>query len=180
MTVTDGKNPLREAEFRTICGHLPTVLQHTVRVRVTRTTTMVDDAQRFMAAAVRRVATSGVITVLHWIMLPALRLTVLPAGIGEILRARTDSALAPGQLTVAGCHLQVGEPLVRAAGREAAEETGIRITSLQQKFCGIVHHHAPDGMDRITAVSYSTAIFQMLTHGPSYSALNRPTQGGAL
>ncbi|MGW7042268.1 NUDIX domain-containing protein [Streptomyces avermitilis] len=126
--------------------------QEAAEAGVTRTTTMVDDAQRFMAAAVRMVAAGGVITVLHWITLPALLLAVLPAGIGATLRARTDSALAPGQLTVVGGHLQVGEPLDRAARREAEEETGVRTTPCQQESCGIVHHHAPD----------------------------RPTQGGAL
>lgn len=34
----------------------------------------------------------------------------------------------------------------------AEEETGVRITPLQQEFCGLVHHHAPGGLDRITAV----------------------------
>ncbi|MEU9287850.1 NUDIX domain-containing protein [Streptomyces sp. NPDC048275] len=132
--------------------------------------------------------------------------------IPAVLR-KPDSAQAPGQLTVVGGHLQAGEPLDRAARREAEEETGVRITPAQQEFCGIVHHHAPDGMDRVTAVfvaqswtgephncedkrgglfwvsmekpppdchPYSAAIFQMLTHGPSYRALNWPTQGGAL
>lgn len=64
--------------------------QEAAEVGVTRTTTLVNDAQRFMAAGVRMVAAGGVITVLHWAMLPALLLAVLPAGLGAILRARVD------------------------------------------------------------------------------------------
>lgn len=88
------------------------------------------------------------------------------------------------------------------------------ISAQQQAFCGLVHHHAPGGIDRITAVfvvqswtgephnaepdkhegpfwvsmekpppdchPYTAAIFQMLTEGPSYRALDRPNSGGAL
>ncbi|OOV13028.1 hypothetical protein SM007_38975, partial [Streptomyces avermitilis] len=145
--------------------------QEAAEAGVTRTTTMPDDAQRFMTAAVRMVAAGGVFTVLHWITLRALLLSVLPAGIGAPLRARTDSAPAPGQLTVVGAHLQVGEPLDRAARRAAEEETGVRITPFQQELRGGVHHHGPDGMDRITDVFVAR---------PSSRALNRPAQGGAL
>ncbi|MFE9997258.1 NUDIX domain-containing protein [Streptomyces avermitilis] len=145
--------------------------QEAAEAGVTRTTTMVDDARRFMAAAVRMVAAGGVFTVLHWITLRALLLSVLPAGIGAPFRARTDSALAPGQLTVVGGHLQVGEPLDPAARRAAEEETGVRITPFQQELRGILHHHDPDGMDRITDV--------FVAHSSS-RALNRPAQGGAL
>ena len=135
---------------------------------------------------------------------------------GSVLcvRRRPDSVLAPGQLTVVGGHLQAGEPLDAAARREAEEETGVHISALQQEFCGLVHRHAPDGGDRITAVFVAqawtgvpynaepgrhqglfwvsmekpppdthpctVAVFQLLTHGPSYRALNWPTSGGVL
>lgn len=64
--------------------------QEAAEVGVTRTTTMVKDAQRFMAALVRMIAAGGVITALHWLMLPLLLLAVLPAGLGAVLSARVD------------------------------------------------------------------------------------------
>lgn len=64
--------------------------QEAAEVGVTRTRLMVQDAQRFMAALVRMIAASGVITVLHWLMLPLLLLAVLPAGLGAVLSARVD------------------------------------------------------------------------------------------
>ncbi|TWV55811.1 ABC transporter ATP-binding protein [Streptomyces misionensis] len=64
--------------------------QEAAEVGVTRTTTMVKDAQRFMAALVRMVAAGGVVTALHWLMLPLLLLAVLPAGLGAVLSARVD------------------------------------------------------------------------------------------
>ncbi|MFJ8886572.1 NUDIX domain-containing protein [Streptomyces sp. NPDC102402] len=74
-------------------------------------------------------------------------------GAALCVRRRPDAALAPGQLTVVGCHLEVGEPLDYAARREAEEETGVRISAEQQEFCGLIHHHDPgDGLDRVTAV----------------------------
>ncbi|MEU9546977.1 ATP-binding cassette domain-containing protein, partial [Streptomyces mirabilis] len=48
------------------------------------------DAQRFMTAVVRMIAAGGVITALHWMMLPLLLLAVLPAGMGAVLSARVD------------------------------------------------------------------------------------------
>jgi 8-oxo-dGTP pyrophosphatase MutT (NUDIX family) len=109
---------------------------------------------------------------------------------------------------------KAGEPLDRAARREAMEKTGVRISADQQDFRGLVHHHEPgEGMDRITAVFVAqswtgephnaepdkheglfwapmekpppdchpctAAIFHMLTHGPSYRALNSLTSRGA-
>ncbi|MET7350608.1 NUDIX domain-containing protein [Streptomyces mirabilis] len=66
---------------------------------------------------------------------------------------KPDAVLAPGQLTVVGGHLKAGEPLDRAARREAMEEAGVHISADQQEFCGLVHHHEHgEGMDRITAV----------------------------
>lgn len=53
--------------------------QEAAEVGVTRTRTMVQDAQRFMSALVRMVAASGVVTTLHPLMLPLLLLAVLPA-----------------------------------------------------------------------------------------------------
>jgi ATP-binding cassette subfamily B protein len=64
--------------------------QEAAEVGVTRTQMMVQDAQRFMAALVRMIAASGVITALHWMMLPLLLLAVLPAGMGAVLSARVD------------------------------------------------------------------------------------------
>ncbi|MBT2366168.1 ABC transporter ATP-binding protein [Streptomyces sp. ISL-10] len=64
--------------------------QEAAEVGVTRTTMMVKDAQRFMAALIRMIAAGGVITALHWLMLPLLMLAVLPAGMGAVLSARVD------------------------------------------------------------------------------------------
>ncbi|MEU8911773.1 ABC transporter ATP-binding protein [Streptomyces nigrescens] len=64
--------------------------QEAAEIGTVRVATMVDDAQRLMAAVVRMVAAGGVITVLHWMMLPVLLLAVLPAGTGAVLRARVD------------------------------------------------------------------------------------------
>lgn len=64
--------------------------QEAAEVGVTRTTMMVQDAQRFMAALARMTAAGGVITVLHWLMLPLLLLAVVPAGVGAVLSARVD------------------------------------------------------------------------------------------
>ncbi|MGY0055236.1 ATP-binding cassette domain-containing protein [Streptomyces sp. LZ34] len=64
--------------------------QEAAEVGVTRTRLMVQDAQRFMAAMVRMAAASGIITALHWLMLPLLLLAVLPAGLGAVLSARVD------------------------------------------------------------------------------------------
>ncbi|WP_327352761.1 NUDIX domain-containing protein [Streptomyces sp. NBC_01304] len=134
-------------------------------------------------------------------------------GAALCVRRNPDATLAPGQLTVVGGHLEAGEPLDRAARREAEEETGVRISPEHQEFVGLVHHHAAGGLDRITAVfvaqswigephnaepgkheglfwvsmekpppdchPYTAAIFQMLTEGPSYRALNWPSSEGA-
>ncbi|WP_461079575.1 ATP-binding cassette domain-containing protein [Streptomyces deserti] len=64
--------------------------QEAAEVGVTRTTMMVKDAQRFMSALIRMIAAAGVITALHWLMLPLLLLAVLPAGAGAVLSARID------------------------------------------------------------------------------------------
>lgn len=60
---------------------------------VVRTHVMVNDAQRFVAALIRMAAASGVLSVLHWVMLPLLLLAVLPAGVGAVLTARVDSEM---------------------------------------------------------------------------------------
>ncbi|MEH0447436.1 NUDIX domain-containing protein [Streptomyces sp. B21-102] len=149
----------------------------------------------------------------HLLIADVAQVLLRASGAALCVRRRPDTALAPGQLTVVGGHLEAGETLDHTARREAEEETGVRISGEHQEFCGLVHHHvAGDGPDRITAVfvaqswvgephnaepdkheglfwvsmekpspdchSYTTAIFQMLTHGPSYRALNWPTQGG--
>ena len=59
--------------------------QEAAEVGATRTRFMVQDAQRFLAAAIRMVTAGGVITALHWTMLPLLLLAVLPAGVGAVL-----------------------------------------------------------------------------------------------
>ncbi|MFB8027824.1 MULTISPECIES: ABC transporter ATP-binding protein [unclassified Streptomyces] len=64
--------------------------QEAAEVGVTRTRMMVQDAQRFMSALVRMIAAAGVITALHWMMMPLLLLAVLPAGFGAVLAARVD------------------------------------------------------------------------------------------
>ncbi|MFD8388028.1 ATP-binding cassette domain-containing protein [Streptomyces sp. NPDC059680] len=64
--------------------------QEAAEVGVTRTTTMVKDAQQFLASLIRMIAAGGVITALHWLMLPLLLLAVLPAGLGAVLSARVD------------------------------------------------------------------------------------------
>ena len=64
--------------------------QEAAEVGVTRTRMLVQDAQRFLAALVRMIAATGVVTALHWMMLPLLLLAVLPAGIGAVLSARVD------------------------------------------------------------------------------------------
>lgn len=64
--------------------------QEAAEVGVTRTTTMVKDAQQFLASLIRMIAAGGVITPLHWLMLPLLLLAVLPAGVGAVLSARVD------------------------------------------------------------------------------------------
>ncbi|MER7877738.1 ATP-binding cassette domain-containing protein [Streptomyces solisilvae] len=77
-------------------------------IGVTRTRMMVQDAQRLMAALVRMIAASGVITALHWLMLPLLLLAVLPAGVGAVLSARVDYETH---------YLNVGDRNVRAMMR---------------------------------------------------------------
>lgn len=64
--------------------------QEAAEMGVLRTTLMVKDAQRFMAALVRMVAAGGVLTLMHPMMLPLLLLAVLPAGIGAALSAKVD------------------------------------------------------------------------------------------
>ncbi|MFB6961395.1 NUDIX domain-containing protein [Streptomyces sp. NPDC056309] len=74
-------------------------------------------------------------------------------GAALCVRRKANAALAPGQLTVVGGHLEAGEPLDHAARREAEEETGVHLSADQQEFCGLIHHHDPGGgADRITAV----------------------------
>lgn len=72
-------------------------------------------------------------------------------GAARCVRREPDAALAPGQLTVVGGHVKAGESLDAAAGREAEEEAGIRLSADQQEFCGLIHHHEPAGTDRMTA-----------------------------
>lgn len=64
--------------------------QEAAGMGVLRTHVMVNDAQRFMAALIRMIAASGMLSALHWAMLPLLILAVLPAGVGALLSARVD------------------------------------------------------------------------------------------
>ncbi|MET7717817.1 NUDIX domain-containing protein [Streptomyces sp. NPDC005407] len=150
----------------------------------------------------------------HLLIADVTQVLLRAKGSALCVRRKPDAALAPRQLTVVGGHLHAGEPLDHAARREAQEEAGVRISPVHQEFCGLVHHHAPGSVDRITAVfvaqswtgephnaepdkhdglfwvsmekpppnchPYTAAIFQMLTEGPSYRALNWPSSGGAL
>ncbi|WP_405392606.1 NUDIX domain-containing protein [Streptomyces sp. NBC_01102] len=150
----------------------------------------------------------------HLLIADVAQVLLRASGAALCVRRKPRAALAPGQLTVVGGHLEAGEPLHHAARREAEEETEVCISAEQQEFCGLIHHHeSADGPDRITAVfvaqswagkphnaeldkhedlfwvslempppdchPYTTAIFHMITHGPSYRALNWPTQGGS-
>ncbi|WP_055495666.1 ABC transporter ATP-binding protein [Streptomyces sp. TP-A0356] len=62
--------------------------QEAAEMGVVRTHVMVQDATRFTAALVRMVTASGVLTVLHRLLLPLLLLAVVPAGVGAVLSAR--------------------------------------------------------------------------------------------
>ncbi|MGA4838196.1 ATP-binding cassette domain-containing protein [Streptomyces sp. G45] len=64
--------------------------QEAAEMGVLRTHVMVADAQRFLAALVKLVTASGVLSVLNPLMLPLLLLAVLPAGVGAVLTARVD------------------------------------------------------------------------------------------
>ncbi|MGW2340391.1 ATP-binding cassette domain-containing protein [Streptomyces sp. NPDC001661] len=64
--------------------------QEAAEVGVTRTRLMIQDAQRFMSAAIRMLAAGSVITALHPLLLPLLLLAVVPAGVGAVLSARVD------------------------------------------------------------------------------------------
>ncbi|WP_327358305.1 NUDIX domain-containing protein [Streptomyces sp. NBC_01304] len=88
----------------------------------------------------------------HLLIADVAQVLLRPSGAALCVRRKPDAELAPGQLTVVGGHLQAGEPLDRAARREAQEETGVHIRADQQEFCGLVHHHTLEGRDRITAV----------------------------
>ncbi|MFJ8313255.1 MULTISPECIES: ATP-binding cassette domain-containing protein [unclassified Streptomyces] len=62
--------------------------QEAAEMGVVRTHTMVQDATRFLSALVRMVTASGVLSVLHPLMLPLIVLAVVPAGVGSVLSAR--------------------------------------------------------------------------------------------
>ncbi|MFF1920246.1 ATP-binding cassette domain-containing protein [Streptomyces sp. NPDC058221] len=85
--------------------------QEAAEVGVTRTSMMVQDAQRFMSALIRMIAASSVITALHPLMLPLLLLAVIPAGAGAVLSARVDYETH---------YLNVGDRNVRALMRSWA------------------------------------------------------------
>ncbi|WP_329255077.1 ABC transporter ATP-binding protein/permease [Streptomyces sp. NBC_01478] len=62
--------------------------QEAAEMGVVRSHFMVQDATRLVAAVVRMVTASGVLTVLHPLLLPLLLLAVVPAGVGAVLQAR--------------------------------------------------------------------------------------------
>jgi ATP-binding cassette subfamily B protein len=64
--------------------------QEAAEMGVIRGHVMVQDATRFTAAVVRMVSASGVLSVLHPLMLPLLLLAVVPAGVGAILHAKVQ------------------------------------------------------------------------------------------
>ncbi|MEV0124320.1 ATP-binding cassette domain-containing protein [Streptomyces sp. NPDC050703] len=64
--------------------------QEAAEMGVARTHVMITDAQRFLSALVKMVTACGVLSVLHWMMLPLLALAVLPSGVGAVLMARVD------------------------------------------------------------------------------------------
>ncbi|WP_128374505.1 ABC transporter ATP-binding protein [Streptomyces cavernae] len=64
--------------------------QEAAEMGVVRSHFMVQDATRFTSALVRMVTASGVLTVLHPLMLPLLLLAVVPAGVGAMLSAKVD------------------------------------------------------------------------------------------
>ncbi|MFE2415495.1 ATP-binding cassette domain-containing protein [Streptomyces hokutonensis] len=62
--------------------------QEAAEMGVVRSHFMVQDATRLTAAVIRMVTASGVLTVLHPLLLPLLLLAVVPAGVGAVLHAR--------------------------------------------------------------------------------------------
>ncbi len=62
--------------------------QEAAEMGVVRSHVMIQDAPRLTAAAIRLVTASGVLTVLHPLLLPLLLLAVVPAGVGAVLQAR--------------------------------------------------------------------------------------------
>jgi ATP-binding cassette subfamily B protein len=62
--------------------------QEAAEMGVVRGHVMVQDATRLTAAVIRMVTASGVLTVLHPLLLPLLLLAVVPAGVGAVLHAR--------------------------------------------------------------------------------------------
>nr|WP_241266472.1 ATP-binding cassette domain-containing protein [Streptomyces scabichelini] len=62
--------------------------QEAAEMGVVRSHLMVQDATRFTAAVVRMITASGVLSVLHPLMLPLLMLAVVPAAVGAVLHAK--------------------------------------------------------------------------------------------
>ncbi|MGW0585538.1 ATP-binding cassette domain-containing protein, partial [Streptomyces sp. NPDC002920] len=62
--------------------------QEAAEMGVVRSHFMIQDATRLTAAVIRMVTASGVLTVLHPLLLPLLLLAVVPAGVGAVLHAR--------------------------------------------------------------------------------------------
>lgn len=66
-----------------------------------------------------------------------------------LLGQRANTGFADGSWSVPGGRLEVGEPAVCGAAREAAEELGIAIAEADLTFCHLCHHLDPDGRARL-------------------------------
>lgn len=74
---------------------------------------------------------------------------ILIADGSVLLGQRANTGFADGDWSVPGGHLEAGEPAVRGAAREAAEELSIEIAETDLEFCHLCHHLDPDGRARI-------------------------------
>lgn len=134
-------------------------------VGVTRTRMMVQDAQRFMTAVVRMIAASGVITALHWMMLPLLLLAVLPAGTGAVLSARVDYETH---------YANVGDRNVRAMMRwwAAYSRYGDEVRAHGMTSCLVYWYRALS--DRIDESTLTTAASPSRSRPPRWSPSRPP------
>ena len=66
-----------------------------------------------------------------------------------MLRRAPGAAYAAGLLCPPSGHVDEGETVCEAAIREAAEETGVRLTPDEVRCVTVVHHRGPGGQARI-------------------------------
>ncbi|MFF3411814.1 NUDIX domain-containing protein [Streptomyces sp. NPDC002742] len=81
----------------------------------------------------------------------------LPDVVGAVVDRRVESQFVGEQRallrpTVVGGHIRTGEPPARGARHEPEEESGVGTSALRQAFRGLVRHHSPGGIERITVV----------------------------